>query len=106
MRGTRITVHARGCTHDEFAQDQLMERPGQQLLALGWRIASLDYEEGTAGSQDVLKAAGAELARRTSTGPGVHLRESAGGQSRLSRHPGCAIDCLIALRPARGSTAT
>lgn len=101
VRGTMIMVHAGGWTgHDEYAQDQLVERPGQQLLALGWRIVSLDYEEGTAGLQDVLNAAGAELARRTSDGPVCIYGESAGGHlalvaaSRLR-----AIDCVIALGP-------
>lgn len=99
VRGTMIMVHAGGWTgHDEYAQDQLMERPGQQLLALGWRIVSLDYDEGTTGLQDVLNAAGSELARRTSDGPVCIYGESAGGHlalvaaSRLR-----AIDCVIAL---------
>lgn len=99
VRGTMIMVHAGGWTgHDEYAQDQLVQRPGQQLLALGWRIVSLDYEEGTAGLQDVLNATGSELARRTGNGPVCIYGESAGGHlalvaaSRLR-----AIDCVIAL---------
>lgn len=101
VRGTMIMVHAGGWAgHDEYAQDQLMERPGRQLLALGWRIVSLDFEEGTAGLQDVLNAAGAELERRTSTGPVCIYGESSGGHlalvaaSRLR-----AINCVIALGP-------
>lgn len=99
IRGTMIMVHAGGWAgHDEYAQDLLMERPGEQLLALGWRIVSLDYQEGTAGLQDVLNAAGAELERRTGSGPVCLYGESAGGHlalvaaSRLR-----AIDCVIAL---------
>jgi len=101
VRGTMIMVHAGGWAgHDEYAQDLLMQRPGQQLLARGWRIVSLDYEEGTAGLQDVLNATGSELARRTSGGPVCLYGESAGGHlalvaaSRLR-----AIDCVIALGP-------
>ena len=99
VRGTMIMVHAGGWTgHDEYAQDLLMKQPGEQLLARGWRIVSLDYEEGTAGLQDVLNATGSELARRTSGGPVCLYGESAGGHlalvaaSRLR-----AIDCVIAL---------
>jgi acetyl esterase/lipase len=101
IRGTMIMVHAGGWAgHDEYAQDLLMQRPGQQLLARGWRIVSLDYEEGTAGLQDVLNATGSELARRTSGAPVCLYGESAGGHlalvaaSRLR-----AIDCVIALGP-------
>lgn len=101
VRGTMIMVHAGGWAgHDEYAQDLLMERPGRQLLAHGWRIVSLDYQEGTAGLQDVLNAAGSELERRTSSGPVCLYGESAGGHlaliaaSRLR-----AIDCVIALGP-------
>lgn len=99
VRGTMIMVHAGGWAgHDEYAQDLLVERPGQELLAQGWRIVSLDYEEGTAGLQDILNAAGSELARRTGNGPVCIYGESSGGHlalvaaSRLR-----AIDCVVAL---------
>ena len=98
-RGTMIMVHAGGWAgHDAHSQGLLMDRPGAQLVAQGWRVVSLDYNEGTAGLQDVLDAAGAELARGSSTGPLCLYGESAGAHlalvaaSRLR-----AIDCVIAL---------
>jgi acetyl esterase/lipase len=101
VRGTMIMVHAGGWAgHDEYAQDLLVKRPGHQLLALGWRIVSLDYEEGTAGLQDVLTMAGSELARRTGNGPVCIYGESAGGHlALLAASRLRAIDCVVALGP-------
>jgi acetyl esterase/lipase len=98
-RGTVIMVHAGGWAgHDGFAQDQLMKSPGNLFLERGWRVVSLDYNDGTEGLQDVLNAAGAELARRTGDGPLCIYGESSGAHlalvaaSRLR-----AIDCVIGL---------
>jgi acetyl esterase/lipase len=99
VRGTMIMVHAGGWAgHDANAQRLLMRIPGEMLLARGWRVVSLDYNEGTAGLQDVLDTAGAELARKAGDGPLCIYGESAGAHlalvaaSRLR-----AIDCVIAL---------
>jgi acetyl esterase/lipase len=98
-RGTMIMIHAGGWAgHDAHAQSLLMDRPGAELVERGWRVVSLDYNEGTPGLQDVLDAAGAELARGTTNGPLCLYGESAGAHlalvaaSRLR-----AIDCVIAL---------
>ncbi len=99
VRGTMIMVHAGGWAgHDEYAQDVLVSRPGEMFRARGWRTVSLDYEEGTAGLQDVLRAVNSEVARKTSAGPVCLYGESAGGHlallaaARLS-----SVDCVIAL---------
>jgi acetyl esterase/lipase len=98
-RGTVIMVHAGGWAgHDGYAQDQLMTSPGNLFLERGWRVVSLDYNDGTEGLQDVLNAAGAELARKTGDGPLCIYGESSGAHlalvaaSRLR-----AIDCVIGL---------
>jgi acetyl esterase/lipase len=98
-RGTVIMVHAGGWAgHDGYAQDQLMKSPGNLFLERGWRVVSIDYNDGTDGLQDVLNAAGAELARRTGDGPLCIYGESSGAHlavvaaSRLR-----AIDCVIGL---------
>ncbi|MDX6719691.1 MAG: hypothetical protein QOJ63_1945 [Solirubrobacteraceae bacterium] len=98
-RGTMIMVHAGGWAgHDAHAQDVLMTTPGDLLRQRGWRVVSIDYDEGVAGLQDVLNAAGAELARRSGDGPLCIYGESAGAHlalvtaSRLR-----AIDCVIGL---------
>jgi acetyl esterase/lipase len=98
-RGTMILVHGGGWAgHDGARQNDLLETPGDLLVARGWRVVSIDYNEGAAGLQDVLDAAGAELARRSSDGPLCIYGESAGAHlalmaaSRLS-----AIDCVIGL---------
>jgi predicted alpha/beta-hydrolase family hydrolase len=98
-RGTMIMVHAGGWSgHDAHAQDVLMTTPGALLLQRGWRVVSIDYDEGVAGLQDVLNAAGAELARRSDDGPLCIYGESAGAHlalvaaSRLR-----AIDCVVGL---------
>ena len=98
-RGTMIMVHAGGWAgHDAHAQQLLMDRPGELLLARGWRVVSVDYEEGTAGLQDVLNAAGAELARGTGGGPVCLYGESAGAHLALVAAARLrAIDCVIGL---------
>ena len=97
VRGTMILVHGGGWAgHDGVRQNDVLTRPGQLLVARGWRVVSIDYNEGAAGLQDVLDTAGAELARRSSDGPLCIYGESAGAHlalmaaSRLS-----AIDCVI-----------
>lgn len=98
-RGTMILVHAGGWAgHDAHAQKLLMERPGRLLLARGWRVVSLDYEEGTAGLQDVLDAAGAELTRKSTDGPLCIYGESAGAHLALVAAKRLrAIDCVISV---------
>jgi acetyl esterase/lipase len=98
-RGTVIMVHAGGWAgHDGYAQDQLMKSPGNLFLERGWRVVSVDYNDGTEGLQDVLNVAGAELARSTGDGPLCIYGESSGAHlalvaaSRLR-----AIDCVIGL---------
>jgi acetyl esterase/lipase len=98
-RGTLLMVHAGGWAgHDAHAQDLLTRTPGQLMLDRGWRVVSIDYEEGAAGLQDVLNAAGAELTRGTGSGPLCLYGESSGAHlalvaaSRLR-----AIDCVIGL---------
>lgn len=98
-RGTMIMVHAGGWAgHDAYAQDLLMKTPGDLLLQRGWRVVSIDYDEGTSGLQDVLNAAGAELARKSGDGPLCMYGESAGAllalvaASRLR-----AIGCVVGL---------
>ncbi len=99
VRGTMIMMHGGGWTgHNEYAQDQLLGRPGEVLLRRGWRIVSVDYEEGTDGLQDVLNAAGSELARRTSNGPVCLYGESSGGHLSLVAAARLrAIDCVVAV---------
>ncbi|MEA2218490.1 MAG: hypothetical protein QOJ35_1116 [Solirubrobacteraceae bacterium] len=99
VRGTMLMVHGGGWAgHDTHARDILLTTPGQVLLDRGWRVVSIDYNEGTQGLQDVLDAAGAELARKTSGGPLCIYGESAGAHlalvaaSRLR-----AINCVIGL---------
>lgn len=98
-RGTVIMVHAGGWAgHDGDAQDQLMKSPGSLFLERGWRVVSIDYNDGVDGLQDVLDTARAELARRTADGPLCIYGESSGAHlalvaaSRLR-----AIDCVIGL---------
>lgn len=98
-RGTIIIVHAGGWAgHDGYAQNELMKYPGDLFLARGWRVVSIDYEEGAAGLQDVLNTAGAELARRTSDGPLCIYGESSGAHLALMAAARLrAIDCVIGL---------
>ena len=98
-RGTVILIHGGGWIgHDARAQRHLMQQPGELFLQRGWRVVSIDYDEGARGLQDVLDAARSELARRTGDGPLCLYGESAGGHLALvaaSRLP--AIDCVIGL---------
>ena len=98
-RGTMILVHAGGWAgHDAHAQKLLMDRPGDLLLARGWRVVSIDYEEGTAGLQDVLNAAGNELARKSTDGPVCIYGESSGAHLALVAAQRLrAIDCVVGL---------
>ncbi|HEV2774179.1 MAG TPA: hypothetical protein VGV90_01175 [Solirubrobacteraceae bacterium] len=98
-RGTMILVHAGGWAgHDAHAQKLLMDRPGYLLLARGWRVVSIDYEEGTAGLQDVLNAAGNELARKSADGPVCIYGESSGAHLALVAAQRLrAIDCVVGL---------
>ena len=98
-RGTMIMVHAGGWAgHDAHAQGLLMDRPGDMLVARGWRVVSVDYNEGTQGLQDVLNVAGDELARKTTDGPLCIYGESAGAHLALIAAARLrAIDCVIGL---------
>jgi acetyl esterase/lipase len=98
-RGTMIMVHAGGWAgHDAHAQRLLMDRPGALLLARGWRVVSVDYDEGQAGLQDVLDAAGSESARIGDNGPVCLYGESAGAHLALVAAERLrAIDCVIGL---------
>ena len=98
-RGTMLMVHAGGWAgHDAHAQRLLMDRPGALLLERGWRVVSVDYEEGAAGLQDVLDAAGSELTRIGDGGPVCIYGESAGAHLALVAAERLrAIDCVIGL---------
>ena len=98
-RGTMLMVHAGGWAgHDAHAQGLLMDRPGDMLVARGWRVVSIDYNEGTQGLQDVLNVAGDELARKSSDGPLCIYGESAGAHLALVAAARLrAIDCVIGI---------
>ncbi len=99
-RGTMIMIHGGGWTGPApKAQAALMTMPGEVLSGRQWRIVSVDYHEGSAGLQDVLDAAGKELAQPAG-GPLCVYGESAGGQLALvagARLSG--IDCVAAMGP-------
>ena len=99
VRGTVILVHAGGWAgHDAHAQQILFDQPGDVFLERGWRVVSVDYDEGTAGLQDVLSAVGDELARGTSTGPLCLYGESAGAQLAIVAAARVrSVDCVIGL---------
>jgi len=97
VAGTMIMVFGSGWAgHYAPGQEQLMSRPGDMLRARGWRVVSIDYEEGTGGLHNLLDVVGAELARKTSAGPLCVYGESSGAQlalvaaSRLR-----SIDCVV-----------
>ncbi|HEX8157146.1 MAG TPA: hypothetical protein VF526_07145 [Solirubrobacteraceae bacterium] len=99
-RASMILVHGGGWAgHSAVAQQLLMKRPGDLLLKRGWRVVSIDYNEGADGLNDVLDAVDAEVARRTSNGPLCIYGESSGAHLALvaaSRLP-AVIDCVIGL---------
>ncbi len=99
VRGTVILVHAGGWAgHDANAQRLLFEHPGDVFSERGWRVVSVDYDEGTAGLQDIMSAVGEELARGTSPGPVCLYGESAGGQLALVAAARMrSVDCVIGL---------
>jgi hypothetical protein len=73
-----------------------MSRPGDLLRARGWRVVSIDYEEGSGGLHNLLDVVGAELARKTSAGPLCIYGESSGAQLALVAASRLAsIDCVI-----------
>jgi hypothetical protein len=75
-----------------------MANPGRLLLALGWRVVSIDYAEGAAGLDDVLHAIDSEAARKTGLGPLCLYGESAGAHLALiaaSRRR--SVDCVAGL---------
>jgi acetyl esterase/lipase len=99
-RGTMIMVHAGGWAgHDTRAQELLMRSPGVLLREHGWRVVSIDYEEGKAGLDDVLRTVGAEIARKTSNGPLCLYGESSGAHLALvaAARRGREIDCVVGL---------
>ncbi|MEA2218004.1 MAG: hypothetical protein QOJ35_630 [Solirubrobacteraceae bacterium] len=97
-RGTMLLVHGGAWLgHSAPAQRLVMDDPGALLVARGWRVVSIDYDEGAAGLRDVLDAAGAELARNPD-GPVCLYGESAGAHLALvaaSRLP--AIRCVVGI---------
>jgi acetyl esterase/lipase len=79
-----VMVHGGGWAgHSAGGRDRLMANLGSQLLALGWRVVSIDYEEGAAGLDDVLETIDSEVERRTGLGPLCLYGESAGGHLAL-----------------------
>ncbi|HEV7806602.1 MAG TPA: alpha/beta hydrolase fold domain-containing protein [Solirubrobacteraceae bacterium] len=100
VTGTMIMVHGGGWTGPgPKSQRALMTMPGEMLSERNWRIVSVDYHAGAAGLQDVVDAAGAELAQPTG-GLLCIYGESAGAQLALvaaSRVPG--VDCVVAMGP-------
>jgi dienelactone hydrolase len=100
VRGTMILVHGGGWAGPApTTQRALMTMPGETLSQRNWKVVSVDYHAGAAGLQDVVDAAGAELAQTTG-GLLCLYGESAGGQLALvaaSRVPG--VDCVVALGP-------
>jgi acetyl esterase/lipase len=99
-RATMIMVHAGGWAgHDARAQQILMRSPGALLRHRGWRVVSIDYEEGAAGLDDVLDTIASELARKTSNGPLCLFGESSGAHLALvaAARRGEEIACVIGL---------
>lgn len=99
-RGTMIMVHGGGWTGPApTTQKALMDMPGETIAGRGWKIVSVDYHAGSAGLQDVLDAAGRELAQGR-RGPLCLYGESAGAQlvlvaaARLS-----SVDCVVGFAP-------
>lgn len=99
VKGTVVMVHAGGWAgHDTNAQRILFEHPGDVFTARGWRVVSLDYEEGQAGLGDVLNAVGEEVSRNSGSGPVCIYGESAGAHLALVAAARLtAVDCVIGL---------
>jgi acetyl esterase/lipase len=99
VKGTVVMVHAGGWAgHDTNAQRILFEHPGDIFTARGWRVVSIDYEEGQSGLADVLNTVGEELRRDSGSGPLCIYGESAGAQLALVAAARLkAIDCVIGL---------
>jgi acetyl esterase/lipase len=97
VKGTMIMAFGSAWAgHSALWQNLLMRRPGQLLVEHGWRVVSIDYDEGAAGLQNVLTAAREELARKSGPGPLCIYGESSGAQLALvaaSQLP--SIDCVI-----------
>ena len=98
-RGTMIMVFGSGWAgHSAEGRDMLIDRPGGLLVQRGWRVVSIDYDEGPDGLQDVLDVAGAEIARKTSDGPLCIYGESSGAHlALLAASRLRAIDCVVGL---------
>lgn len=98
-RGTMVMVHGGGWAgHSAGGRDRLMANPGTQLLALGWRVVSIDYAEGTAGLRDVLDTIDSEVARKTGLGPLCIYGESSGAHLALiAAARRRAVDCVAGL---------
>jgi hypothetical protein len=94
-----LIVHGGGWAgHDGDVQRHLLTARGDLFLARGWRVVSIDYNEGAQGIQDVMDAAGAELSRGTSSGPLCVYGESSGGHIALMAAARMrSIDCVIAV---------
>ncbi len=99
VKGTVVMVHAGGWAgHDANAQRILFEYPGDVFAARGWRVVSIDYEEGQSGLGDVLNAVGQELSRGSGSGPVCIYGESAGAHLALVAAARLkAVDCVIGL---------
>lgn len=99
VRGTLVLVHGGAWAgHSARGQQVLMGDPGQLFVERGWRIVSVDMDEGTAGIDAVLSAVDAEAARPASDGPLCVYGESAGAELSLvaaARRP--AVDCAIGI---------
>jgi acetyl esterase/lipase len=92
-----IIVYGSGWSgHSGAAARQLLTERGDVFLSRGWRVVSIDYEAGPAGLQDVLDAAGSELARGSGNGPVCIYGESSGAHLALMAAASLgAIDCVI-----------
>lgn len=100
VRGTMLMVHGGGWQGPgPVSQKAVMALSGDTLSQRGWRVVSIDYHAGAAGLQDVLDAAGSELAQPTGD-PLCIYGESGGAQLALvaaSLLP--EIDCVIGFAP-------
>jgi acetyl esterase/lipase len=99
VRGTVVLVHGGAWAgHDARGQRILMDDPGRLFVERGWRVVSVDYDEGVAGLNGVLSVVDSELKQPAGAGPLCLYGESAGAQLALvaaSRRP--AIDCVMGI---------